>query len=280
MATTTLTISTTRLAPLTVWHLLSLDAPTVATLWTVFAARALHQPLLPTLPTAMFLAVWLLYAADRLLDTRTTWVPQVPARSHRADPGVPNLLRRSPSSDLQPRHHFHRTHRTAILFAILLATLALAILVPTLPRNLLRAYFLLAGLLAAWFSFIHLTPLRLPKEFAPGPFFAAAIFLPFHPGLLPPILFAALCTLNCLYIHAWEHPDTIHPTTRRLLNLLALALALLPLIQFTPITIAITFAALALLILHLSRHRLAPTTLRAAADLALLTPLLVLPFLA
>jgi len=46
-----------------------------------------------------------------------------------------------------------------------------------------------------------------------------------------------------------------------------------------PIPAACAIAALLLLVLHRNRRRLAPTNLRAAADLALFTPLLLLPFL-
>ena len=54
---------------------------------------------------------------------------------------------------------------------------------------------------------------RLPKEIAVGICFAAATFIPTvarHPelrlALLPSaLLFGALCSLNCLYIYAWEH---------------------------------------------------------------------------
>ena len=56
--------------PLVLWHLLSLDAPTVAALWTWFIARANHIRLPLASPVAMALAVWMLYAADRLLDAR------------------------------------------------------------------------------------------------------------------------------------------------------------------------------------------------------------------
>ena len=71
MATTTQIIAPARVtSPLALWHLLSLDAPTVAALWTYFIARANHVQLSYAVPAAMFLAVWLIYAADRLLDTR------------------------------------------------------------------------------------------------------------------------------------------------------------------------------------------------------------------
>ena len=66
---------------------------------------------------------------------------------------------------------------------------------------------------------------RLPKEIAVGLFFSAATFIPSvgrEPGLraefLPAaILFAVLCSLNCLFIYAWEHDilrdNTAHATT-------------------------------------------------------------------
>ena len=277
----------TRLTTLILWHLLSLDAPTVAVVWTLFAARALHAQIPRTLAPAMFLAVWLLYTGDRLLDT----------------------LR--PKHALQPRHLYPRTHLLPFAFAMLIAFSALAILTPTLPTGLLGHYLLLAAILFVWFALIHLTSLRLPKEFVTGLFFAAAVFLPFHTSLLHPILFAALCILNCLYIYRWEHPrvphlhhhfmvirvgfgrrptapgqvDAVtnpHPTTRiaiHHLHSLTLALAFLSLAAVTPVTIAITLSALALVTLDHYRHTLQPTHLRAAADLALLTPALVLPFL-
>ena len=56
--------------PLTLWHLLSLDAPTVAVLWTWFIARTNHVHLPLASLAAMALAVWILYAADRFLDAR------------------------------------------------------------------------------------------------------------------------------------------------------------------------------------------------------------------
>lgn len=293
MATSALIHQPLRLTPLTLWHLLSLDAPSVATLWTIFAARALHAPLPPTLPPTMFLAVWLIYAADRLLDTTHNRVPrirtQTRTRSHHAGPGnTPSPL----PSDLHPRHLFPQAHLLPFAFAILLATSALAVLIPTLPPNLLRPYLFLAALLLAWFVLVHFTRLTLPKELVPGLFFAVAVFLPTHHASVAAIAFAALCTLNCLYIHRWEHPrmllrpaNHVRPSRSftslllRHLPQLTLLFALIPLIAPTTITLATSLAALALLLLNHHHHRLPPTTLRAAADLALLTPVLILPFL-
>jgi hypothetical protein len=115
--------------------------------------------------------------------------------------------------------------------------------------------------------------------------------LPLLPSAL---LFAALCSLNCLFIYAWEHED--HHTHRPTHAITHLALLNLPLLTIlltltsaavalfdhqAPQTIpcATAISAAFLLLLHIRRHSIARTTLRAAADLALTTPILLLPFL-
>ena len=284
-ATTQIAAPTTRSAsPLALWHLCSLDAPTVAALWTWFIARTSHVRLPPAAPIAMALAVWILYAADRLLDVR-----------HLND-------RRN---ELEARHFFHLRHRRAFLAGIALSALALAAVLPSLPAPSIRLYLVEGALLTGWFLVLHATPVshRLPKEIAVGLFFAAAVFIPtvarqpsLRPGLLPvAALFAALCGLNCLFIYAWEHetPGTIarqaHPTTRLALAhlptltvLTATAGGVLCLLHVSSsglIPAACALAALLLLLLDRNRRQLSRTSLRAAADLAMLTPILVLPFL-
>ena len=301
-----------RPTPLALWHLLSLDAPTVATLWTLFIARNAHLHLPWPAPAAMFLAVWMIYAADRLLDARLLDVYARP--------------------DLEPRHRFHHPHRTRFLTALTLAALALTTLLHRLDPQALHLYALLATLLATWMLLIHIRPLpddltqRLPKELAVGLFFPAAIFIPtlarttptpsslhllgpaanwLRPTLLPAaLLFACVCTLNCLYLYAWEHPTPprttptrpthqahhqAHLTTRwatahltplaTLTLLLSLATAALTHSHPTALpALACALSAAALLALHALRDRLSPLHLRATADLILLTPLLLLPF--
>jgi hypothetical protein len=275
------------------WHLLSLDAPTVAALWTWFIASAnhIHLPLASTL--AMAIAVWILYAADRLMDAR--------------------LLDIDPThhEDLEARHYFHYRHRTAFLTAILLAAIVLAALLPRIEAEAIRLYLILGGLVSGYFLLIHATrnaatqqkvAHRLPKEIAVGLFFAAATFIPTVarrpdlrlPLLLPALLFATLCSLNCLFIYAWEHEDShtnrpAHAITRLALRnlplstlLLTLSAAALTLFSHQapwPIPCAIAYSAALLLLLHNHRLTIAPVTLRAVADLALTTPLLLLPFL-
>ncbi len=270
------------------WHLLSLDAPTVATLWTWFVARSSGVRLPYTALVAMFLAVWMLYAADRLLDARQLF----------ADP--------LHTDDLEARHIFHHRHATAFLTAIAIAAVLLASLLHDLLPKALELYALLGSLLFAWFLLIHAraTPSaahrRLPKELAVGLFFPAAVFIPtvarrpdLRLGLLPQaVLFAAVCSLNCLAIYAWEHSDTTtaHWTTRyavQHLKLIALGSAMAGIIlaavtrQTTlwPLAVAASLSALALLTLDRNHQRVSPLTLRAAADLALLTPVLLLWFL-
>jgi hypothetical protein len=304
-----------RYTALALWHLLSLDAPTVAALWTVFIARCSHLHLPWTAPAAMFLAVWMIYAADRLLDARI-----LDTTSSESRPSPP---------DIEGRHRFHHRHRTAFITAILLTSVALAALLHSLDPRSIHLYVLLATLLAAWMLVIHIGPRpnntarRLPKELAVGIFFPAAVFMPTHartaptptalhflgitanwirPTLLPAaILFAALCTLNCLCLYAWEHPtprlqDFIplhrlqaHWTTRwATTHLTWIALAILAISTIASLSRALPIAlpaltcslsTAALFGLNLYRRRLSPIHLRAAADLVLLTPLLFLPFL-
>jgi len=265
-------------SPLALWHLLSLDAPSVATVWTIAVARnvGLHLPW--TAPAAMFLAVWILYVADRLLDARSL-------DSHTRPP------------DLEERHRFHHRHRRAFLIGIVVAACALAILLRTLDPHALRLYTLLATLLAAYFLLIHAradSAHRLPKELAVGIFFPAAVFIPtvarlpqLRLGLLPiALLLAATCSLNCLFLYAWEHPvDRTHAhwstrwATQHLATItftIATLSAVHCLLSTRLLSSCILASSLFLLALHHLRHRLAPIHLRALADLVLLTPLVPL----
>lgn len=266
-------------SPLALWHLLSLDAPTVATLWTWFIARASRIPLHVSSLIAMAAAVWTLYAADRLLDSQ-------------ADPDA-----------LEARHYFHQQHRSGFMAGIGLASVLLATLLPRIPEQAIRLYLILGGLVFGYFVIIHATRSahRLPKEIAVGVCFAAATFIPTvarDPGLrlallAPALLLAAVCSLNCLFIYAWEHPQPMgpqpHPITAvalRHLTSLSLAVSILSagLAAFDrrtswPLYAAVSLASMALLLLHRRRRSIPALDLRAAADLALLTPLLLVPFL-
>jgi hypothetical protein len=280
-------------SPAARWHLLSLDAPTVAALWVWFISRAEHIRLPLAAAVAMALAVWILYAADRLLDTRDL---------HRS-----NADR---IDEFETRHFFHHRHRRRFLFGIATAATMLAILLRSLDAVAIRLYLIEAALLFAWFVILHATRSahRLPKEIAVGLFFSAAVFIPTvarEPALrlqLAPaaILFAAVCSLNCLFIYAWEHDRGIskarssqaqepHPTTRfaiahlpafaAIIGVASIALAIMQATPARPILIACLGSVACLLVLHSNRRSISRTNLRAAADLALLTPFLLMPFL-
>ncbi len=262
------------------WHLLSLDAPAVATTWTIFVAHVGHVPLPLSCACAMFLAVWIIYASDRLLDARQ-------------------------QLNLEARHRFHRRNRVYFRTGLVVATAALIPLIAVMPAHTREAYLILGTALLLWLLLVHLVarrPRRIPKELAVGLFFSAAIFLPTlcsAPLLaasltLPALFFANLCSLNCLFIYAWEHslavdPPHPHPSTAfglRVLQPIAFASVLLPFIALPlsttharPILLAVSLAAASLLILDRSRAHLSRVNLRAAADLALLVPLAMLPFL-
>ena len=326
-----------RYTALALWHLLSLDAPTVATLWTLFIARCSHLTLPWTALAAMFVAVWMIYAADRLLDARILDAPIPDARL--SEPRISESLISPPH--LEARHRFHHQHRSAFLSVILLSSFVLAALLHRTDPRALHLYVLLATLLAAWMVVIHSQPLllhirpslrdttsspspreaprrprstrRLPKELAVGIFFPAAIFIPtlartspsaaavhllgwtanwLRPGLLPSaLLFACICTLNCLCLYAWEHPAPrlqAHWTTRwATAHLTQLALSLLAASTIATLSLSLPVAlpalacsvsTAALFALNRYRRRLSPLHLRAAADLVLLTPLFLLPF--
>ncbi len=250
------------------WHLLSLDAPCVAVAWTCLFAHAAHTSLPAAIPVAMFVAVWIIYATDRLLD---------------------GLRDASPS---EPRHRFHHRHRRAFTLAIVAAAIALIPLTLEIPWPILKLYLVLAAILLVWFAIVHANPHRiLPKELLPGIFCAAAAIIPIglqHRAITAAALaYCLLITLNCCCISTWEHDALAeaHPATRfivRHLQKLLLTLALLSAaasLRSTPIFLAITLSAILLLSLDRLRHHLDPTDLRAAADLVLLTPLLILPAL-
>jgi hypothetical protein len=292
---------------LALWHLLSLDAPTVAVVWTWFVARAEHVRLGWASLAAMGIAVWMLYVADRLLDARVL------------DGGAGRF---GALANLEERHLFHYRHRRGFLLGIGVAGVGLAVLLPRLDGGAIRLYLSEGALLFGWFVILHGvlrgrgSARRLPKEIAVGLFFAAAIFIPTvarEPGLrirLAPvaIVLAGVCSLNCLFIYRWESNSRkwenksenwenrdddwvgeAHPSTRwavRHLGALAMveAMAGVGLGAFDPgapgvLGWACGLACVVLVGLDRWRGRISPIRLRAAADLALLTPLIFLGFI-
>jgi hypothetical protein len=273
--------------PLRLWHLASLDAPTVALVWSLAFAWVARIRLPLWVPILLALAVWAAYIADRLLDARAALLSQ-------------NLHR------LRDRHLFHWRHRRILLpLAIASAAAAAAIVFTLMPPINRERNSILAAASLVYLTRVHTGRKQSPflsKELLVGLLFTAGCALPAltrisaHAGaptliLLAPLLipvgfFALLAWLNCHAIDRWE-ADPHSAAKQRVLPfaaLLALAGLLLAalLLNTQPRSAALlatgSAAALLLALLHKLHTRLTPIALRAAADLVLLTPVFLLAF--
>ncbi len=177
------------------WHLLSLDAPTVAVLWAWSFGRVAQRPVSVVSIAVLGVGTWLIYVADRLLDARSP--------DHTA---------------LRERHFFHARHRIALLQGSAIAGALLLSLIVIMPAAARRDDTLLFAAAMLYFASVHLPRIRVrrwfPREVAVGILFALATAVPIwsqtnavHARLAGPVLvFAGLCTLNCIAIETWERP--------------------------------------------------------------------------
>lgn len=250
------------------WHLTSLDAPVVAALWL-----RLFSPHISVAATcALTLAVWMLYAADRLLDARSMH-------------GV-----------LEERHRFHALHRRIFIPLMVGSVPLLALLVWQTEPQVREAWLLLGLPLIVYLAAIHATRVRMPKELAVGLFFGGACAAPaaLRHGLLEtlPVAapFGALCFVNCAAIAAWEARGShdwaeMHPLTRMAARhitavcagLIVASMLMLAYTHIHPVARACVLSATLLMVLHTSRISSSRLMQRVLADAALLTPLLLLP---
>jgi hypothetical protein len=275
------------LRPLELWHLASLDAPTVAVAWSLSFAWAARVRLATWLPPLLALTVWAVYVFDRLLDARAA-------------------LRTAELSRLRERHYFHWRHRRALLpMAIVSACAAAGLILAFMPMAARERNSLLAAASLAYFARVHsghrvrpFISALLTKELLVGLLFTAGCVLPAlgalrtaH-GTLRPLVcaaafFAALAWLNCHAIDQWEAETRRNFQTVSSFVLAAggVLLALIMLFAHPRIGILLlagVASALLLALLDWQRDKLSAVTLRAAADFALLAPvpLLALAWLA
>ena len=294
--------------PLGLWHLASLDAPTVAAVWVLAFAWAARVSLPAWVPLLLALAAWTVYVGDRLLDARAA-------------------LRTGDLHRLRQRHHFHWRHRWIFVpLAVAAASAAAWMVLALVPLGARRRDSVLAAAALVYFTRVHsvrnlphafarlLSP-PLSKEFLVGVLFTAGCFLPafsraavqsglhLWPLFVPAFFFALLAWLNCRAIEFWEsetcgrlmensipakglersgrgNESKIQPSSAAVLLALSglLAAVLLYPTQPRPASLIAAGAASALLLALLDRlrGRLTPLALRAAADLVLLTPLALL----
>ena len=264
-------------APLRLWHLVSLDAPTVAVVWSLGFAWATGIRLPGWVPVLLALGTWAVYIGDRLFD-------------------VHSALRSGSTDALRDRHFFHWRHRGVLArVACIAAAAAAAIIFALMPVVSRERNSVLAVAALAYFSGVHL-PRRphwlapvFTKELLVGVLFAAGCVLPVltrlsgaQPGplLAAAGFFAALAWLNCHAIDRWES-STAQSIRRAATALIFTGLCLTLVFAVTQPRIATllaaaTTSAMLLAFLDRQRMRLTPVALRACADLVLLTPILLL----
>ncbi len=269
-------------APLRLWHLASLDAPTVAVVWSLAFARTANVDLPAWVPVLLALGTWAVYIGDRLLDARSA-------------------LRTGDLSCLRERHFFHWHRRRSLTpIALVAAGISAFIIFTQMPLVLRERDFVLAVAAVAYFSGVHLPrkeganrSFLFSKEFLVGVLFTAGCAVPTlsrldAAGIPVPTLwtllvsvafFAVLAWLNCRAIESWESntPPRISAYSIRLGCLgVLLAVVFLHGTRGESLLITGSTASLLLAILDRLRAKLTPLTLRTAADLVLLTPVILL----
>jgi hypothetical protein len=263
----------------TFWHLASLDAPTVAVVWTFAIARSAHLHLELWIALLIATGTWTVYVFDRILDAL-------------------RAIHAQTLSVLHQRHHFHWRHRRIFVpFATCSALGALAMIVELMPAAARQHDSIIAAAALVYFSGVHASP-RLPewirrlcsKEMLVGMLFASGCAAPtltrLHSGpvwpvLLSSIFLASLAWLNCAAISNWEsdHSSIDISSVAVAIALIGVVIAIIlaPTHGRTSALCAIgAVSAVLILGLHRSRNLFDAVTMRALADLVLLAPAVLL----
>lgn len=173
-------------------NLLGLDAPVIAVLWQEMYARVAAAPVTHWHRVALFAAVWEVYLWDRWLDAR-----------HAAAGG----------QAARHRIHFYHPWLAAGLSLLLLPVLLISAVRGFTP-SLWVGSAALAILTTLHFARAHTAvtgPVLISKEVSVGVIFALGV------GMIPAglswewgvlgvacLMFACVCSLNCLLISKWE----------------------------------------------------------------------------
>ena len=256
--------------------LLNFDAPLVALAWQHLIAMAVQIRLDPATRAALGLAVWAIYLADRLLDTRN------PA-----------------STDETARHGFMRQHRRAMQILFAIVTSIGVILTVNLPRRLVTNGLILGFAVLAYLALTHTTIKRyVPKQlfvsalFVSGVVLAPWTFAPSRSAGIAVLPFFLVCVLNTAAVEQFEWSRSIgstpvHVSTRWIAKhygllctaaLIACAMGALSArsgeIRLPAAAAAIAIAGL--MVLQVVKRRIPPETFPVLADTALfLSPLLL-----
>lgn len=259
------------------WHLVSLDAPTVAVTWALAFAWVARVHLEPWALLLLACGTWTVYVLDRLLD---------------AYRGVGEPAR------LRERHFFHWRHRRMFIpLALCSAGAACMLIVRLMPAVARDRNSVLAAAALAYFSGVHAAakpPLWLrnlvPKELLVGVIFtagcAAPTFTRTHALEWPLgasfVFFAALAWLNCSAIEHWESGLIRSGMFSRaaFLGLLGLATIVCTLAHPRAAALLCTGSVSAILLALLDHFgpRITLLAQRALADLVLLSPIALFAF--
>lgn len=269
---------------LALWHLASLDAPTVAVVWTLAIAWTAGVRLDPWFSLLIACGTWTAYVGDRLLDAR-------------------RAISSGDLARLRERHFFHWRYRRGLL-AICVCTSAIsaALVMRLMPLSVREHDSVIATAALAYFSGVHFQA-RFPawlrriasKEFFVGVLFTAGCAAPalsclrstrvevshLWPTLAGITYFAVLAWLNCAAIETWESGFNSSRIRGFAALICLIGMSIAAALFFTQNRASALISTgvasgLLLLRLDLKRHRFAPVTLRALADLVLLIPGLLL----
>ena len=242
--------------PFWLWpNVLSLDAPFVAVAWQALLSSVSGTPLRPVGRAILFLAVWLIYIVDRLLDVRRPAVVSEAAR-----------------------HRFYRSHGRGMTVLAVLISLVTAFLI-TLDLNpaVLRTGFITFVSVCLYFVMLHGTGARFPKEVSVALLFTMGTFLVAFarshvPLSLLPLAapFFVMCLANLVAIEHWEG-RTVQWLDHTYL-FWVLPLVLCPLIWPGPWSAAIALSSGALAALYIVGDRLGMGSRRAIVDVVLFVP--------
>lgn len=257
-------------------NLFCLDAPLVAVSWSWLIAQSFGIQVGVAGLGGLFLTAWLIYLADRLVDSRSL------------PPG---------GGTLSLRQRFCRRHPLLWIAGIVLLLLAQLGVLRVLDLPTLRAGAALASV-ALLYLLINQTAQFIwrivpAKELTIGFVFAGGVMVPLATSLtsevfLAWLLFGCLCSLNCICIAVWEREldvaqqrvsiATALPGVAARLPLMVGAIALMSSaaallsLRGAAVYEGIAVSSLLLGALHLCGERVQRDHRTALADLALLLP--------
>jgi hypothetical protein len=272
-------------------NLLSLDAPLVSLAWLHVFSQTWRLYLPWEVYLSLGLGVWVIYAADRLLDV--------------AMAGASGLR-------MEARHRFHHKHRKIFVTGLIVAVLLAIALVTTRMPVAIFKYLLIGGVLVAGFFGLSMISTQESHDvahtkntvagitFAYGTVVMAHLYrneVPLFGSMLSSefLCFAVLCVLNVSAIDVWEFGARSKDEDVRNGNEMLLTAAIF-MLGFTalwfavksgddaiepamfstrPFFYAIFTGAALLYFLHRERGRCSSDAQRVLADVVLLVPVLV-----